>query len=245
MPPQPLSWHVDSRDGLVVVTVSGALDAAAGSALYRTLVQCLADEPAAILVELSDMTVAEPDATRIFPMILQQADNWPGTPLLLCASKPTTATLIMNTSGESMPLFDTVADAQAALTGPDSLISEIILPVRGAARRARDIVTEACARWDLPHLTAPAALVASELVTNAVVHTHTVMTLQVRRRPRYLYLAVFDGADAEPVPHRGDNADTPGGRGLQMVELLSSRWGYRRHHDGKVVWASFATSPTG
>ncbi len=242
MPPPPLNWHVDSRDGLVVVTVSGALDAAGGSGLYRTVLQCLAREPVAILLELSGMTVAEPDAAGMFSMIVQEADIWPGTPLLLCAPGPAIATLIMNGSPESVLLVPTAADGLSALTGRDELISELVLPVPGAARRARDIVTEACARWDLPHLTAPATLVASELVTNAVVHARTVMTLQVRLRPRHLYVAVFDGADAEPVPHRGDSAAAPGGRGLQLVELASDRWGFLRRTGGKVVWASFATS---
>jgi hypothetical protein len=57
----------------------------------QALVQCLAGEPVAILVELSGMTVTEPDAANIFPTIIQQADIWPGTPLLLCAPDPTTA----------------------------------------------------------------------------------------------------------------------------------------------------------
>ena len=85
---------------------------------------------------------------------------------------------------------------------------------------------------------------ASELVTNAVVHTHTRMTLKLRRRPRYLYLAVFDGSHTEPIPQRGHKLDAAGGRGLQMVELASTQWGYQRHHDGKVVWAAFDTSST-
>jgi len=84
--------------------------------------------------------------------------------------------------------------------------------------------------------------VASELISNAVEHAHTIMTLQVRLRPRYLHLAVFDGAEAEPVPRCGPDTEAAGGRGLQMVELVSTRWGYLRRTDGKVVWASFPTS---
>ncbi len=73
-----------------------------------------------------------------------------------------------------------------------------------------------------------------------MVHAGTAMTLQARLRPRYLYLAVFDGSHAEPAP-RHHHLDTPGGRGLHMVQLFSARWGYQRRHDGKVVWASLAT----
>jgi anti-sigma regulatory factor (Ser/Thr protein kinase) len=85
--------------------------------------------------------------------------------------------------------------------------------------------------------------VASELVTNAVVHARTVMTLQIRLRPRYLYLAVFDEAHTEPVLRRsGDHTDVPGGRGLQIVDVAAARWGHLRRPDGKVVWACFPTA---
>jgi anti-sigma regulatory factor (Ser/Thr protein kinase) len=244
VPPPSLSWHVDSHDGLIVLTVRGTVDASSSSALYQALTHWLIREPVAVLVDLSGATIADPEAATTFSEIVQQADLWPGTPVGICAPDPFTASMIMNGSGESLPLFDTVADGRSALSGRAAHISELIVPGRGAARCARDIATEACARWDLPHLTAPAALVASELVTNAVVHAHTRITLQLLRRPRYLYLAVFDGSHTEPIPQRGHSADAPGGRGLQMVELVSTRWGYQRHHDGKVVWASFATSST-
>jgi anti-sigma regulatory factor (Ser/Thr protein kinase) len=85
--------------------------------------------------------------------------------------------------------------------------------------------------------------VASELVTNAIEHANTAMTLEVRLRPRYLYLAVHDGAYTEPVPRHGQDVEASGGRNLRLVERASTRWGYLRRTDGKVVWASFATTP--
>lgn len=245
MPPPPMSWHVDSRHGLVVVTVSGALDAAAGSALSRMVMHFLAREPVAVLVELSGMTVTEPGAARIFPELLVQAEVWPGTPVQLCAPGPATAALLTHGPAGSVPLFPSVADGLAALSGRDELISEHIGAAAGAARRARDVVTEACLRWNLPHLTAPATLAASELVTNAVEHAHTGATLQVRLRPRHLYVAAFDGAQTEPVPGDGHDPGAAGGRGLYLIDLVSTRWGHLRRSDGKVVWASFATAPAG
>jgi hypothetical protein len=225
------------------MTVSGALDAAAGATLYRALMQCLSREPVAIPVGLSGMTVTEPDAARIFGAAIQQSEIWPGTPLLLCGPDPTTATLIRKEAHGPVPLYPSIAEGLATLDGRDELISELILPTVGTVRRARDIVTDACGRWNLPHLTAPATLVVSELVTNAVEHAHTIATLQVRLRPRHLYIAVFDGSDAEPVPHQDWGPESAGGRGLHLVEIVSTRWGFLRRTDGKVVWASFATEP--
>lgn len=242
MPPPPLSWHVDPRHGLVVITVSGALDAATGPALYRMLMHWLTREPIAILVDLSGTTVTGPAAAQIFPAIIRQAETWPGTPLQLCGPSPATAEMIANGTGESVAFFAGVADGLAALSDRDELISELIPPAAGAARRARDVVTGACVRWDLPHLTAPATLVASELVTNAIEHAHTGATLQVRLRPRHLYLGAFDGTPTEPVARSGDDPGATGGRGLYLVDIMSTRWGYLPRADGKVVWASFATS---
>jgi anti-sigma regulatory factor (Ser/Thr protein kinase)/anti-anti-sigma regulatory factor len=244
VPSGPLTWHADVRDGLVVVTVNGTIDAESSPALYRALIHCLSREPDAVLVELSGATVADAEAAKTLALIAQRAVSWPGTPVLLCVPDPSAASTITVQCGESLPLFDAVTGAVSALTAHRDVVSEQLLPVPGTARRARDLVVEACLRWDLPHLIAHGALAASELVSNAVVHARTVMTLQVKLRPQYLYIAVFDSATAQPVPSRGHpGTDTPGGRGLHLVELVSARWGCQRRHDGKVVWAAFAVSP--
>ena len=245
MPSQPLTWHVDVRDGLVIVTVGGTVDADSSPALYRALTHSLTGEPDAVLVELSGATVADDEAAKTLALIARQAVSWPGTPVLLCVPDPSAARRIRERSGESLPLFDTVAGAVSTLTARHDVVSELLLPVPGTARRARDLVTEACLRWDLPHLVAHSTLAASELVSNAVMHARTVMTLQVRLRPQYLYIAVFDGAPDRPVRSRGrPSTDTPGGRGLHLVELVSARWGSEPQDDGKVVWAAFAVSPS-
>ena len=243
MPPQPLTWDIDSRDGVVTVTVCGPLDLRSGPRLCRAVSGCLLPEPVAVLVDLSGVSVLDPEAAGTFSEIQHQADPWPGTPVLLCAPGPATAAMITGGAGEPLPLFATTAAALSTLISHDAVISEPIAPVRGAARRARDVLTGACLRWNLPHLTAAATVVASELVTNAMRHAGTAMTLQTRLRPRYLYLAVFDGSHAEPVPRRDHDPHAAGGRGLPLVEQLAARWGYRQRPDGKVVWASFATAP--
>ena len=86
-------------------------------------------------------------------------------------------------------------------------------------------------------------LVTSELVTNAIEHARTPATLQLRRRPRYLYVAVLDGARTEPVRRHDRDPEAVGGRGLHMVGVVSTRWGHLLRPDGKVVWAAFDTSP--
>ncbi|MEU4621878.1 ATP-binding protein [Actinoplanes sp. NPDC023801] len=117
--------------------------------------------------------------------------------------------------------------------------AEDLLPLPGAARHARDLVTEACVRWEVEDLTAPAVLIISELVSNVLDHAHTIMTLHLALRPEGLYLGVRDGNASPPVA-----APVPvtsmTGRGLRLVEAVSTTWGYSTAAGGKTVWATLA-----
>ena len=64
------------------------------------------------------------------------------------------------------------------------------------------MATEACLRWDLPHLIAPASLIASELVSNVVDHAHTMMTLRLSLRQRFLTSPSADGSAGRAGPAR-------------------------------------------
>ena len=115
--------------------------------------------------------------------------------------------------------------------------TEELLPVSQAARHARDVATGACLRWNLCHLTGPAALIVTELVNNVVDHAHTMMTLEISRQGAHLCLTVHDGSSEPPVP-RTPEAGTPGGFGLHLVAASSDRWGHRAEPGGKAVWAT-------
>ena len=108
------------------------------------------------------------------------------------------------------------------------------------------MVTDACLRWNVPDLVAPAALIISELVSNVVDHAHTLMTVQVAHRDSHLYLAVHDGASAPPAPGEGGGDRLPlRGRGLMLVAAAATTWGYEHRDDGKVVWATVALPSDG
>jgi anti-anti-sigma regulatory factor len=242
VPPSPLSWHIDAYKALSIMTVRGGLDAASSPALQHAAESCLERGPVALIMDVSAMTVLEDDAMAVFAEIIRIAGRWPGTPVLLCAPDPVHPGLPTLAAGVPPTVFGSVADAWAALDAsePDPLIAEQLLPA--AARRARDLATEACLRWDLPHLVGPAALIASELVINTVEHARTVMTLQLKLGWHYLYVAVADGAAELPVIDRA-NRDGDGGNGLLVVESLAHQWGCVPLADGKVVWAALPRSP--
>ncbi|HEX5199152.1 ATP-binding protein [Paractinoplanes rhizophilus] len=120
-------------------------------------------------------------------------------------------------------------------------LTDQLLPATGAARHARNMVTEACALWDLPDLIGPASLVADELVTNGVEHAGTLMTLQISRRGRGLHLALGDGSPAPPRLPPPPSPTEPRGRGLMLVDAIATRWGWLPAGEGgKVVWATLS-----
>ncbi len=103
--------------------------------------------------------------------------------------------------------------------------------------------------WQLTVPSDTAELLVSELVTNAVQITQAdgrnapVRLWLLADRARLLML-VWDASPLPPVRVSPDG-DTENGRGLLLVEALSTRWDYYGHHSGgKVVWAVCDTADT-
>jgi PAS domain S-box-containing protein len=105
-----------------------------------------------------------------------------------------------------------------------------------APGEAREVARAAIARWGLTADTADTvALVVSELVTNAVLHTGSAPTLRMRTSGGTVYVELSDD-DSRPPRMRDPDDDDDGGRGLHLVEALCRRWSTRTTRTGKVVW---------
>jgi anti-sigma regulatory factor (Ser/Thr protein kinase) len=135
---------------------------------------------------------------------------------------------------------DTRARTARSTTGTAGVIAiEVVLTPRpGAGRRARELVTEACARWGLPDLVGSGCLVVTELVGNAVRHAGTSISVRLHRGRRYLHFCVRDASARMPVPATAMSLAPDSPRGLLLVAAVSDRWGWRPDGaGGKVVWA--------
>lgn len=107
---------------------------------------------------------------------------------------------------------------------------------------ARRKVVDKVRAWGVP-LDDEAAdairLVASELITNAMVHGEGPVTVALYHRPGRLVIDVLDYNPS--VPHRScAQADDESGRGLALVGLLASRCAWEPSGRGKRVWAEIA-----
>jgi anti-sigma regulatory factor (Ser/Thr protein kinase) len=81
-------------------------------------------------------------------------------------------------------------------------------------------------------------LAASELATNAVEHARTAFVVRLKEGDHVCRVEVSDGCEANPVLAMRQ-PDRPGGRGLLIVDRLSTRWGVEIAPNGKTVWAEF------
>ena len=104
---------------------------------------------------------------------------------------------------------------------------------------ARSFASATLARWGLSPLTDTVTLLASEMVTNAMVHTEGPATLELRRDGGTVRLRVTDADTRPPQLRDGPEPDleSDGGRGMVLVEALSSTWGVEPSGSGKTVWA--------
>ncbi|WP_326728608.1 SpoIIE family protein phosphatase [Streptomyces phaeochromogenes] len=100
--------------------------------------------------------------------------------------------------------------------------------------RAREYARGQLLSWDLEPLVDTAELLVSELVTNALRYGEGEIRLRLLL-DRTLVCEVWDAGLVQPRRRRARDTDE-GGRGLQLVGLLSDAWGSRRTPRGKTVW---------
>jgi anti-sigma regulatory factor (Ser/Thr protein kinase) len=107
-----------------------------------------------------------------------------------------------------------------------------------AAREARRFLRDLLATWQVgDDVVDSAELCLSELVTNAVVHAGTSSVLTVALEDDLLTVAVRDrGAGDTPELVEDEDPLKVFGRGLQLVDALSDRWGTERDEAGTVSW---------
>jgi ABC-type transporter Mla MlaB component len=226
---------VDRGNSYPLVRLTGVLDAATAPAVRSALLDVLAGQPEAVVVDVAGLRVADPTALDVLREVRRLTADWPAAHLVLSGT---------NGDGSwrhiGWPVWPRSADAFAELGEPDTghRVSREMEPVVGAARRTREMITEACGHWDRLDLTGPACIVATEMVNNVVAHAHTPMIVLLAVHGDGMSVAVRDRSAV--VPTFSGEAPGPsvyGGRGMLLIDSMATRWGNLTLGDGKVVWA--------
>ena len=114
--------------------------------------------------------------------------------------------------------------------------AELTLPPKSTSpARARRFVGDTLAGWRVEDGD-DVVLVVSELVTNALLHARTPMTVHLDDEEKgTVRLAVTD-ASPQALQERHFSVDSGTGRGLRLLASLASEWGVEWHDGGKTVW---------
>lgn len=131
---------------------------------------------------------------------------------------------------------DDIALLMARIQGlPEEAVGDWRLPREPrSVGRARELARAQLTTWELDPLIDTVELLVSELVTNALRYGEGEIRLRLLR-DRTLVCEVWDAGLVQPRRRRARDTDE-GGRGLQLVGLLSTAWGSRRTPRGKTVW---------
>ncbi|CAL9635087.1 hypothetical protein SUDANB176_06191 [Streptomyces sp. enrichment culture] len=132
---------------------------------------------------------------------------------------------------------DDVALLMARLAGvePDDVAEWRLAPGPSEVPRARAVVRGQLHAWGLPKLADHAELMVSELVTNAVRHSHA-RPVALRLVRGDALLCEVEDDDHELPTLRGARPSDESGRGLRVVSTLARAWGASRTEYGKSVW---------
>jgi hypothetical protein len=235
---------VDST--VIEIEVQGQWSAPLCVQVNLALQNCLAEHPAAIIVDLHGLADLDAASTIVW-LAASRAASRLQPPVLLVISLPPTRQLASHLRRQGavrlLPIYATLKRARLAVADRLPRMARLhlsrLLPAPGAAGVAADAVGVACAAWGLPDLAEPGRRIMTELVTSAIAHAGTAMAVTMSLRGTGLHLAVYDNDQRLPSPL--DPAAGPGGngrcRGLPTVELHASAWGALPTRHGKVVWA--------
>ena len=113
----------------------------------------------------------------------------------------------------------------------------------GSPAQARRLTRARLTGWSVCEDTCDtAALVVTELVTNAIVHTASShIVCELHDGDDLVRIAVRDEGCAPGMPHQSpQRPEEEQGRGLLLVEAMCRAWGAQEHGPGLLVWAELA-----
>jgi anti-anti-sigma regulatory factor/anti-sigma regulatory factor (Ser/Thr protein kinase) len=223
---------------VAILRVSGVLDLVTGPALQQAVRRSMSVQPEMLLLDFAELQIADAPGLAALSAVVEQTAEWPDLPIVFCGADPATNRMIASARGCTR--LGTSPDRAAAMSAAGAKPAQRrfrvrLRPVPDACRQVRQVVNQACAAWQHKEFAATGALIATELVANAVRHARTTMEFTVGLRDNRLSMSVRDGSRRLPRP-ADPRVSVAGGRGLRLVRDLSDAWGVLPVADGKVVW---------
>jgi hypothetical protein len=239
--------RIDQKDdrGVRVVSLGGRLDLPGAAAVLKAVSGRGDTGPQAVVFDLADvLEPVEPRLRMLFPAAQRRIGRWPEHEVRLSgASGPLLYDLHRLHIDRFVTIDATLPGALEQLRAGRHAVRRTysMVPVPSSAARARHCVDDLLT--SVPGKVREAAeLVASELATNVLRHVRERFTLSLALSEDELLVAVTD-VDHH-IPAVGPfTVDAEGGRGLLLVDSLSTSYGVRLiYRGGKTVWSRMTTA---
>ncbi|GAA2713537.1 ATP-binding protein [Micromonospora olivasterospora] len=227
---------VETDESSGVLRLTGVLDVAATGTVRDALLAWLCRRPGPVVVDLSGARISDSAARRTLAEVRREIADWPAADLLVVDPSGETA-------GDGLSVWPTLDEATVALAASPmaAAATRELPPDVGAAREARALVLEGCARWGIDELAEAGCIAVTEMVNNVVAHAGTPMTVRLAPWHDTLRIGVRDHSALQPTYAGLAPPDTAGGRGLLLIDTVARRWGSTPLPDGKLVWAILHT----
>ena len=231
---------VDNLDASVIeLAVRGRWSRPLAVDVCTVLRGCLAQNPAAMIVDLSGLSDLDAASSSMWVTASRAASALrPPTRVALCLPPTRRLAGHLRRIGATplLPIRPTMEQAREAVAGPPPPVHRLQLDRLGqrpdSAGAAAEAVAVACTAWGRPDLVDTGRQVMTELVGHAGDYT----TVTISLRGTDLHLAVREGDRRPPGPRAaGNTRPAPGGG--SRTDSLASAWGATPTHDGKVIRA--------
>jgi hypothetical protein len=226
-------------DGCAVLVARGELGRREAPLLDGVLAKLVLDR-GRVFIDVSELTATWSPALAIFSSVLAKAGGWPLARLVLVGpSRDLGRALRVSRISAMVPVAADWPQAHRLIEVRPSVISRWRDIPAGAdgGLVARAASWEACRDWELSELGIPAAIVATELVSNAVRHAGTSCRLTFTVDRFGLRVSVRDHRAPSEADLVSIRARYESCHGLAVVANLSRSWGVIPHQCGKTVWA--------
>lgn len=230
----------DGAGGLVVLSVSGVLEATTYAQLRDAIVKAALGGPPAVIVDVDAMAVSTPSALAAFTSARWHVSQWPDVAIIVTAADPMVRRAFSRAGVERyVPVYPTVSAAASAVAAREHRYRRrVVLRLHDGTplARAQFFVDEHLQAWQMSEYRLAVGTVTRALVENAMTHGRGGGALRLETDGGVITVAVSDDNPAQAV-RRERRPDVVGMHGLDIVAALSRSWHNSPTGTGKTVWA--------
>jgi hypothetical protein len=223
-----------------VLTLDGVLDGATYIPLRDVIVKAALDEPLAVIIDVTALTVREEPAWAVFTSARWEIAEWPDVPIgLVCAHDQGQNALRRNGITRYVPAYPTPQSAITELLD-DGLrryrrrVRASLPPMSGSIHQSRELTAQWLTAWSRSDFIHTMSIVATELVETALADTDRPLCLRLETDGSTVAVAVQHVSMTKPLRLESAGQTVSG---LDLVDANCRVWGSYTSSAGITVWA--------